>query len=143
MIDLSFLKIWDSRLVRDCSRSALRGSSRRSYEVTAPHDNFVNNSLDSISFRSELALLNRAFDKNVISLVECRGDSGKITVKRQVVPVGVLLWFAIRVQVSVALSETDIGDGRSGRKISGGGLSRQIADDFQAVFLHFVHSFSN
>jgi len=139
MIDYSFLKIWDRRLFGHCGGGALAStSSRRGYKVTAPHDNFMDNPQDPVGFRRELALLNRALDKNVVALVERHGDAGEVTVERQVVPVSVLLWFSVRVLVSVTLAKAGVGDGRSRRKISGGWLTRQIADHFKAVSLHVV-----
>jgi len=145
MIDCSFLKIRDRGLFGDSGGSALgSASSRRCDKVTAPHDHFVDDPCNAVTFRSELALLNRALNKNVVAFVEGHGDTGKVTVKREVVPVSVLLWFAIWVLISVTLAEAGIRDGCPGRKVPNNGLSRQMTDDFQAISLHdYSRSFSN
>lgn len=100
----------------------------------------MNGPLHSVAFGRELALLNRAFDKDVVAFIESKCDFGQVSVKRQAVPVGVLLRFAIRVLIAVALAEAGVGDGHSGWKIPDGGFGRQIADDFEPVSLHGLMS---
>jgi hypothetical protein len=125
MIDCSVLKIRDYRLLGSCGCGALYGGCARwGNEVAAPNDNFVNGPLHSVAFWSELALLDGALHEDVVAFGERHGDARKIAVEGQVVPVGVLLRFSIRVLVPVALAESDIGDRRSGRKIPDGGLGR-------------------
>src|SRR5580704_17611647 len=121
MIDCSFLKIRDGGLLGDCGYGTLRARSPRwGYEVAVSDDNFMDNPLHTVAFWSELALLDGALDENVVALVEGHGDARRIGVQREVVPVGVLLRFAIRVLISVTLAQADIGDGSPGRKKSSG-----------------------
>jgi hypothetical protein len=139
MIDFSFLKIRDGSLLGTRGYGTLRARSPPwGNEVAVPDDNFMDNPLHSVAFWRELSLLDSALDENVVALVEGHGDAGKIAVEREVVPVGVLLRFAVRALVSIALAQADVGDGSSGRKKSSGRLGSQIADDFETVSLHLL-----
>jgi hypothetical protein len=76
MIDFAFLKIWDCRLLGGCGCGVLYGGSARwGYEVAAPNDNFVDGPLHSVAFWSELAMLDGALDKDVVTLVKRHGDA--------------------------------------------------------------------
>src|SRR5471030_1626843 len=111
MINCSFLKIWDCGLL-GCG--ALCGSSaRRGHEMAVPDNQLMDDPLHSVALRRELTLLDGALDKNVVALIKGHGDAREVTVKRQVVPVGVLLWLSIGILVPVTFAEPDIGDGRS------------------------------
>jgi hypothetical protein len=114
MIHFSSRKIRDDKLLGRCRCGSFRGgTTRRGDQVAVPHYYFMNSPLRSIALRRELALLDGAFDENVVSLLEGHRDAGKVTVERQAVPVGVLLRLAIPGLVSVAFTETDVGDGCS------------------------------
>src|ERR1035437_2413393 len=107
--------------------------------MAVPDDHLVDDPLHAVALRCELALLDGALDKNVVALVKGHGDAREVTVERQVVPVGVLLWLSVCVLVPVTFAKPDIGDGRSRGKVSDGGFGRNIANHFEAVSLH-VHS---
>ena len=114
MIDCSFLKIRDCSLLGGCGCGSLCGRSPRCGDhVAVPNDDFMDDSLRSVALRRELALLDSAFDEDVVALIEGHGNAGKIAVEGEAVPVGVLLRFAIGVLISVAFAETHVGDGRS------------------------------
>jgi hypothetical protein len=104
--------------------------------VAAPHHDFVNGPLRPIACRRELALLDGALDENVVSLLEGHRDAREVAVERQAVPVSVLLLLASSVLVSVALAETDVGDGCSRSKASDGGFGRQVPNNFETISLH-------
>ena len=134
MIGGSVLKIRDGRFLGRCDRGSFcGGSTRRGDHVAIPHDDFMDDSLHAVSFRRELALLNRPFDEDVVAFLQSRRDARKVAIERQVVPIRVLLRFAVAVLVSVAFPKTDIRDGCSGRKISERRLGREIADDFETI----------
>jgi hypothetical protein len=96
----------------------------------------MNNPLDAVGLRCELALLDCPLDENVVTFLERCRNARKISIERQIVPIGVLLGFAVGVLVPVAFAETDIGHGRSRRKVSEGRLRRNIAEDFEMISLH-------
>ena len=126
MIGCSFLKIRDGRFLGRCGRGSFcGGSTRRGDQVAVSNDHFMDDSLHAVALRRELALLDRPLDENVVAFLEGRRDARKVAIERQVVPIGVLLRFAVAVLVSVAFPETDIRDGCSGRKISEGRLGRR------------------
>src|SRR5580704_11767301 len=140
MIGCSFLKIRHRTFPGVRGYGALCGCSPRwGYDVAVPNDNFMDNPLHSVTLWSELALFDGALDENVVALIESHGNAGKIAVKREVVPVGVLLRFAIGVLISVTLAESHIGNGRSRGKVADGWFGGQIAADFEAVSLHMFN----
>ena len=85
--------------------------------MAGPDNNLMNDALHSVALRRELAPLDGSFDEYVVALFEIRRDTGKLAIKRQAVPIGVLLLFAIGLLVPVALAETGIRDGCTRRKI--------------------------
>src|SRR5258708_10129993 len=66
MIDCSFLKIRDGRLLGRCSRcSFCGGSPQHGDQVTVSDNDFMDHSLHAVALRGELALLDRPFDEDV------------------------------------------------------------------------------
>src|SRR5580698_9513627 len=109
MIGGSVLKIRDGRFLGRCDRcSFCGGSTRRGNQVAIPHDDFMDDSLHAVTFRRELALLNRPFDEDVVAFFQSHRDARKVAIERQTVPIRVLLRFAVAVLVSVAFPKTDI-----------------------------------
>ena len=112
------LKIRAGGFLRCCGSGFFRScAARRSDQLAGPDNDLMNDSLHSVALWRELALLDGSFDEYVVALLEIRRDAGKLAIERQVVPIGVLLRFAIGVLVPVALAETGIRDGCSRRKI--------------------------
>src|SRR5258708_2909243 len=71
MIDCSFLKIRDRRFLGRCGRSSFRGASTRGRDQMAvPNNDFMDDALHAVGLRRELALLNSAFDKEVVAFLE-------------------------------------------------------------------------
>ncbi len=92
--------------------------------MAVPYDDLINGSLNSVAFRCKLALLDGSVDEDVVALFEGLCDSRKIAVERQIVPIRLLLRFAVPVLVSVAFTQANVGDRRSRRKIAGDGFGR-------------------
>jgi hypothetical protein len=103
--------------------------------MTVPHDDFVDDPLGAI-FRSELALLDRTFNVNVVSLVEGQGDSRKVPVERQIVPVGAFLPLAITVLEAIRLPQSQIRDGHTGGQISRFALFDNVTRNYYTIHLH-------
>src|SRR5260370_40171765 len=111
MIDCSFLKIRDGRFLgRRGPGSSCGGSTRRGDQVAVPDNDFMDDPPHTVTLRRELALLDRPLDADVVAFLERRCNARKVAIERQVVPVGVLLRFAVAVLVSVAFPKTDIPD---------------------------------
>src|ERR1700676_1966746 len=83
MIDCSFLKIRDGRLLRRCTRcSFCGGSPRRGNQVAIPHDDFMDDPLHAVALGRELALLDRPLDEDVVALLEGRRNARKVAIER-------------------------------------------------------------
>src|SRR3954449_12218951 len=86
-----------------------RRLSRGRDHMAMPHDNFVDCPGAAV-FRRELALFDRAFDVQVLALVEGDSDVGKIAVKRKAVPVRMFVPLLGAVLIPVALAQAGVGD---------------------------------
>ena len=83
MIDCSFLKIRDGRLLGRCGCCSFCGGSPRRRDQVAVSDNdFMDDSLHSVALRRELALLDRPLDEDVVAFLEGRRNAGKVAVER-------------------------------------------------------------
>ncbi len=97
--------------------------------------NFVNGPSNSIG-RSELPLLEAAFDVDVLALLIGHRNFGNLAVEDKAVPVRVRLWFAVTPDEVICLAETDIRHLHAGRKKSKLWLRRQVTREFDPIFLH-------
>ena len=85
----------------------------------------MDDSLHAVTLRRELALLDRPFDENVVAFLEGGRDARKVAIERQVVPIRVLLRFAVAVLVSVASPRRTFATGvPEGRYLSAGLAAR-------------------
>jgi hypothetical protein len=92
MIGGSFLKIRDRGFLGRCSHGCCCGGSTwRGDQVAASNDHFMDNPLNAVSLRCELALLDCPLDENVVTFLERCRNARKIAIERQIVPIGVLL----------------------------------------------------
>src|SRR5260370_36249965 len=73
-----------------CCSCAGDNSARWSNEVAVSHDDLVHPSLGAV-LRRELALLDGAFDEDVLPLIEAERHFGQVPVERQARPGGSLL----------------------------------------------------
>src|ERR1035441_2819257 len=100
-----------------------------------PRDNLEDGSLAAI-LRRELAGLERAFDEDVVALLERRGNVREVAIEPQAVPVRVFLGLVVAIRVAVALSHPHICDRRARRQIPNAGLSAEIPCQLDTIFLH-------
>ena len=92
--------------------------------MAVPHDDLVDDALGPV-LRSELALLDGAFDKDVLALLEGERDFGEVSVERQAVPVGALLPLLAAVLKAIRLAQSHIGDGYpEGKYLTSGFFAR-------------------
>src|SRR5262245_2197306 len=98
--------------VTGTAQAARRRLCGGGYHMTMPHDDLIDRPRAAI-FRRELTLLDRAFDVQVLALVEGDGDVGEIAVKRQAVPVCVFVPLLVAVLIPIALPKADVSDGCS------------------------------
>jgi len=125
MLGLSWLRF---RSGFQCASPAALGSGggrlpRRGDQMAMPHNDFVDGPQAAILGR-KLTLFDRAFDVEVLTLLESEGDIGKIAIELQVMPVGVLLPLLVSVLISVALAQPNVGHRGSGRKVANFGPFR-------------------
>jgi len=83
MIDCSFLKIRDARLLGRCDRGSFCARSPwRGDQVAIPNDDFMDHSLYAVSLGRELALFDRPLDEDVVPFLKARRNAGKVAVER-------------------------------------------------------------
>ena len=71
--------------------------------MAMPHDDFVYYPLGSI-LRGKLALLDGAFDENVVALVKRQHDVRKVPVERKTIPISPFLPLTITILEAIRLS---------------------------------------
>src|SRR5258707_1513446 len=105
--------------------------------MTRLNDHLVDGSLRSV-LRGKLALLYRTFDEQVCAFVIRQRLVGQRVVERQAVPVRLGDGLIVRTLVTVRLSESNVGDLRSRRKVPGLGSRCEKTCYLDAVHLHDV-----